>query len=98
MVISNWILRFIIFAILLTPLFSSYELFALFSGDTLDQTTALTPVLIKGIKDMLIILICALSVVIALRRKKITPAFFIAILLFLYIGVLFFKTYPENPL
>jgi hypothetical protein len=68
--INKLIQYIILLAILLTPLFSFYEVLALLTSTVTSQTEALTPIYIKVMKDVFFALIIMLSIYKILRRMR----------------------------
>lgn len=63
--------RLLCIAILFTPLLSIFEILSLFGGDAVDQSRVGTPILIKLIKDLIILLIAIRGMQLLLRRGNI---------------------------
>jgi len=63
--------QLILLLLILTPVFSIYEVFAFISGSLGNISSALTPIYIKIIKDLLIIFIICIGLVKSLRNNKI---------------------------
>ena len=76
--------KLILLAILLTPLYSYGDVLLYFTNFDINLGRTNTPIWIKLIKDVLMILIFFLSVVLLLKRKKIPNQFFIV---FFILGV-----------
>lgn len=74
----NKLIQYIILlALLLTPIFSFYEVLALLTNTLISQTEALTPVYIKILKDVSFALLISLSIIQILRKMRIKKYFII---------------------
>lgn len=69
--LNKFIQYLILLALLLTPIFSFYEVLALITGTLTSQTEALTPIYIKVMKDVFFALIILLSIFKILRKMMV---------------------------
>jgi hypothetical protein len=81
-------------ALFLTPVFSLWEIIALFQGNLSNQTSNLTPAYIKILKDLLIVVIFFLSFISYCKRKKI-PRLNYIYFIFIIILISIFLTYCD---
>lgn len=69
--LEKFVEKLILLALVLTPLFSFQEAVSLIFGGIVNNSTALTSPYVKGIKDLIFILIILVSLVLIFNRKKI---------------------------
>ncbi len=92
--LSSCIHKLIFLVLLLTPVFSLQESLALIFGGLIDNSTALTSVYIKGIKDFiffLILLIFLLHLLISYNINKLSFLLIIYLFLIISFGFIFHK-------
>lgn len=96
--IPDIILWLVLIAFSLTPIFSIGEITSLLRGTLTDQSTALTPFYIKGLKDVFFALIIFVSSLSILKRGR-ASFFVVPFAIFLgMIALLFFISYHTNPI
>ena len=87
--------KLILTVLILTPIFSFQESMALIFGGVINNSTALTSPYIKGIKDLVFLLIMLLSLVLILKKYKINKVsfyFFFLLLICVLIPAFYFHT------
>lgn len=95
--INNMIYSFISILLVLTPIFNIEESLALIFGGIINNSTALTPIYIKAIKDLGFILIVLIGFIGMLKLRKISKVSFL-ILLYMILIILTEFFYKDNLL
>ncbi|HOK63669.1 MAG TPA: hypothetical protein PLE17_07235, partial [Soehngenia sp.] len=94
--IRNIIINIILMLLVFTPIFSIQESLGLIFGGIVDQSTALTPVYVKAMKDLGFLIIILAGFIRILKLRSINK---IAFLVFMYIAlVLIFSFFYKNNL